>query len=217
MSRRLFIETVIRCDLDALWERTQDPAAHQRWDLRFTRIDYLPKPDLTLPQRFRYAVRILPGLTISGTGSTVGDRAGRDAGWTSVLRFASAHPLSLIRSGSGYWRYLPIDGGIRFRTGYDYQAGWGRAGKIADLLFRPLMRWGTAWSFDRLRLWLETGASPEKSLRGALFDAGGRVVASAIAGFEGSIALAVLTGVALLIVPPLPSTPAARRCRTESP
>jgi hypothetical protein len=215
VSRRLFIETVIRCDLDTLWQRTQDPAAHQRWDLRFTRIDYLPRPDRAQPQRFRYAVRVLPGLLIGGTGSTVGDQARRDGGWTSVLRFASPHPLSLIRSGSGYWRYLPFDGGIRFRTGYDYRPGWGPVGKVADLVFRPLMRWGTAWSFDRLRLWLETGASPEKSLRSALFDTGGRVMASAIVGYEGSIALAVLVGAALLVIPPLPSTPAARRCRRK--
>ncbi|HJP76705.1 MAG TPA: hypothetical protein VJ914_20715 [Pseudonocardiaceae bacterium] len=35
MSRQLFVETLIRCDLDALWQRTQNPADHQRWDLRF--------------------------------------------------------------------------------------------------------------------------------------------------------------------------------------
>lgn len=117
MSRRLFVETVIRCDPDTLWQHTQSPAEHQRWDLRFTRIDYLPRPDPAQPQRFTYAVRMVPGLTVSGVGSTVGDRASRDGGRTSVLRFASSDRLSLIRSGAGYWRYLPTDTGIRFSTG----------------------------------------------------------------------------------------------------
>ncbi|HEY4018983.1 MAG TPA: hypothetical protein VGM75_09875 [Pseudonocardiaceae bacterium] len=216
MSRRLFIETVIRCDLDTLWHRTQDPAQHQRWDLRFTRIHYLPRPDPGQPQRFRYTVRVLPGLTVSGVGSTVAERGNRDGCRTSVLRFASADPLSLIQSGAGYWRYLPTEAGIRFWTGYDYRPGWGRAGPVADLLFRPLMRWGTAWSFDRLRLWLERGVTPERSLRNALLDAGGRLVVCAIVGFEGSIARAVIAGAALAVLPPLPTTPAARRCRTTA-
>ncbi|MFD1051474.1 hypothetical protein ACFQ1S_40980, partial [Kibdelosporangium lantanae] len=73
MARRraLYVETVIQADLDELWQRTQDPHLHQRWDLRFTRIDYLPKAASDPRQRFRYAVRVLPGLTVSGTGVTV--------------------------------------------------------------------------------------------------------------------------------------------------
>lgn len=212
MPGRLFVETVIRCDLDMLWQRTQDPSAHQRWDLRFTRIDYLPRPDPAQPQRFRYAVIVLPGLTVSGTGSTVSSRTRR----ASALRFGSAHPMSLIRSGAGYWRYLPSGDGIRFRTGYDYRPGWGRFGKAVDLLFRPLLGWGTAWSFDRLRLWLERGTTPERSLRNALLDAGGRVAVCAIAGYEGSIAQAVVVAAALAMLPPLPTTPAARRCRRST-
>lgn len=211
MPGRLFAETVIRCDPGLLWQRTQDPAAHQRWDLRFTRIDYLPRTDPAQPQRFRYAVRVLPGLTVSGTGSTVA-RTGR----VCALRFGSAHPLSLIRSGAGYWRYLPGQDGIRFRTGYDYQPGWGRLGPVADRLFRPLLGWGTAWSFDRLRLWLERGTTPETLLRNALLDAGSRVAACAIVAFEGSIAQAVIVAAVLLALPPLPTTPAARRCRRST-
>jgi hypothetical protein len=45
---------------------------------------------------------------------------------------------------------------------------------------------------DRLRLWLERGATPEQSLRSALLDAGGRISVCAIAGYEGSIAHAVI-------------------------
>jgi hypothetical protein len=36
----IFVETDMAVALDALWSRTQDPALHQRWDLRFTDIAY---------------------------------------------------------------------------------------------------------------------------------------------------------------------------------
>ena len=39
------------------------------------------------------------------------------------------------------------------------------------LAFRPLIGWATAWSFDRLRLWLEDGVAPEHALRITLLHA----------------------------------------------
>lgn len=48
---------------------------------------------------------------------------------------------------------------MRFITGYDYLPGFGR---VPDLVMRPLVSWMTAWSFDRLRIWAETGTPPEK-------------------------------------------------------
>lgn len=158
MSRRsLYVETVIRTDLDTLWRHTQDPELHERWDLRFARITRLPGA----PGRFLYATKIL-GIVISGTGIHAGERARPDGSRTSALRFASDDTLSLIESGSGYWRYTPTEDGVRFVTGFDYATRWGAFGRFADLLFRPLFGWMTAWSFDRLRLWLETGAPPEE-------------------------------------------------------
>ena len=38
--RALYIVTLIRADLEEVWRCTQDPAEHQRWDLRFTTIQY---------------------------------------------------------------------------------------------------------------------------------------------------------------------------------
>jgi hypothetical protein len=219
MARRrtLYVETVIRADLDDLWRQTQEPDLHQRWDLRFTQIDYLPKAEPDAAQRFRYAVRVLPGLTVDGTGISVGERTKPDGSRTSALRFSSAHPLSLIRSGSGYWRYVPTSAGIRFLTGYDYQPGWGRLGALADRPFRLLLGWGTAWSFDRLRLWLERGVPPEVSLRRALLDAGTRLAVCAVAWWAAPVVLAAAVTLAALLAPPLPSTPAARRCRRTPP
>ncbi|MCP2243939.1 hypothetical protein [Lentzea aerocolonigenes] len=219
MARRraLYVEAVIRADLDELWRRTQDPHLHQRWDLRFGRIDYLPKAEPAAPQRFRYSVRVLPGLTVDGTGVSVGERTKPDGSRTSALRFASAHPLSLIRSGAGYWRYVPTSAGIRFLTGYDYQPGWGRLGALADRPFRLLLGWATAWSFDRLRLWLERGVPPEASLRRALLDAGARVAVCVVAWWAAPVVLAAVITLGVLLVPPSPSTPAARRCRRLPP
>jgi hypothetical protein len=152
MPRPLYIEARIRADMDALWEATQDPALHQRWDLRFTGIDYVDSADsldgLDNPnsaaaqaQRFRYTVRVrILGITLSGTGVCVGERRRIDGTRTSALRFASPHPLSLLAEGSGYWRYVPTDDGVRFLTGYDYRPRWGLCGRIGDrALFRPLI------------------------------------------------------------------------------
>ncbi|MEV7807248.1 hypothetical protein AB0O28_30315 [Microbispora sp. NPDC088329] len=212
MARFVYVECLVRADMEALWERTQRPELHQRWDLRFTAIDYLPRADGE-PQRFRYAFRLLPGLVVTGDGVTTGDR--HDTGSrTSALRFSSDHPLSLIRSGSGYWRYVQAPDGVRFITRYGYRPGWGRA---VDLVFRPLIGWATAWSFDRLRLWLETGQTPERSLWQALAELCLRTLTTAIAVTTTPAAVACLVGAAAILLPPLPSTPAARRCLRRAP
>lgn len=215
MGRFVYVEFLIRADMDALWERTQRPELHQRWDLRFTDIDYLPRADGE-PQRFRYAFRLLPGLVITGDGVTAGVR--HDTGdRTSALRFSSGHPLSLICFGSGYWRYVPTSDGVRFITRYGYRPRWGKAGRAVDLVFRPLIGWATAWSFDRLRLWLETGQTPERSLWQALAEVCLRTLTTAVAITTTPTAAACLIAAAAVFLPPLPSTPAARRCLRRAP
>jgi hypothetical protein len=133
--------------------------------VRFSSIEYLPGVDGE-PQRFRYATRLGFGLRIEGTGESVGEREGASGARTSALTFRSDDAKSLIREGSGYWRYVPTEDGVRFLTQYDYEPRFGLAGRAVDgLLFRPLLGWATAWSFDRLRLWLEDGIPPERSRR----------------------------------------------------
>ncbi|RDI46422.1 hypothetical protein [Nocardia mexicana] len=220
----LYIETRVHAEMDLLWERTQNPEEHRRWDLRFTEIDYLPR-EPGQPQHFRYATRLLPFRPIAGTGTSAGDRERPDGSRTSALRFASADRLSLIEEGSGYWRYIPTPNGIRFYTGYGYRVRWGRFGAVADRVFRPVMGWATAWSFDRLRLWCERGVSPRRSLLYAVFELliRGAIVAAVVvalcvsdpsvlwsAALAGCAAAAVLT-------PPGPATPAARRCLRTPP
>jgi hypothetical protein len=82
----------------------------------------------------------------------------------------------LIKEGSGYWRYVPTRDGTRFLTWYDYRTRFGAAGGVIDrILFRPLIGWATAWSFDRLRLWIERGITPQASFRFALISAFARL------------------------------------------
>jgi hypothetical protein len=163
MGRPIYVERVINAPLDVLWNATQKPDVHERWDLRFTEIRYLPRAADTEPQRFLYATRIGFGMRIAGEGESVG-QAERGGDRTSALRFWSDDRKSLIRKGSGYWRYARTQTGIRFITQYDYETRFGIAGRALDLVFRPLLGWATAWSFDRLRLWLERGAEPQATL-----------------------------------------------------
>jgi hypothetical protein len=159
----IYVETPIHCTIDELWEKTQNPRLHQRWDLRFTTIEYLSR-ETGQPQRFLYSTRIGLGVRIAGQGESVGTREGDQGARTSSLKFWSDDQKSLIKVGSGYWKYVPTQEAIRFFTWYDYQTRFGLVGKIIDkVLFRPLLGWATAWSFDRLRLWIERGIPPESS------------------------------------------------------
>lgn len=212
----LYIEALIRTDPERLWQRTQEPAQHQRWDLRFTEISHLPGPAGSA-QRFRYATRVLPFLTIAGTGTSAGERHREDGERVSALRFASSEKLSPLSEGSGYWRYVPTADGIRFLTGYDYRTRWGRFGVVADrFVFRPLMGWATAWSSDRLRLWCERDISPARSLTHALAEVLARILVVAVALPFGPAAV-LPAALAALLVPPSPFTPAARRCLRTPP
>lgn len=159
----IYVEIPIRSSMDELWEKTQNPALHQRWDLRFTQIEYLPR-ESEEPQKFLYRTRISFGLKIDGNGESTGTRDGDGGTRTSSLKFWSADPKSLIKLGSGYWKYVQAGNVICFFTWYDYETRFGIFGKTIDrCLFRPLLGWATAWSFDRLRLWIERGIPPEGS------------------------------------------------------
>ena len=184
----VYVEILVRAPMDALWSHTQTPALHEQWDLRFSRIDYLPKKDETEPQRFRYATRIGFGLEVSGEGQAVGRRDSADGSSTSALTFGSGERISIIREGSGYWKYIPTEDGVRFLTWYDYRTRFGPAGALFDrLFFRPLIGWATAWSFDRLRLWLEQGVNPAQTLRQTLVHGLARVTLALIFAYQGLV------------------------------
>jgi hypothetical protein len=157
-NRAIFVEIEIRADIDRVWQLTQDPAQHPRWDLRFSSI----VPAAPLPTggyRFIYQRR-LPLHTITGTGTSLGERLRPDGTRTSALRFTTTDRLSPLGAGRGYWRYLPTADGTTFVTGFDYEPGWGQF--IDRWIMRRFIGWMTAWSFDRLRIWAETGTPPER-------------------------------------------------------
>jgi hypothetical protein len=165
-ARPIYVERTIRAPIDEIWRRTQEPALHEQWDLRFTRIEYLPRDGGDPVQRFLYETRVGFGLAIRGAGETRGEPGPPQDGRSSVLRFWSEDRKSLIREGGGFWRYLPASSGTRFLTRYDYQTRLGALGRALDrFAFRPLLGWATAWSFDRLALWIEDGVPPRASGR----------------------------------------------------
>jgi hypothetical protein len=182
----IYVEILIKAPLERVWALTQMPEVHQRWDLRFSSIEYLPKSDESEPQRFLYETRIGAGLAIRGTGESVATRTEEHSA-TSSLKFASDDKLSLIREGAGYWRYVQTAEGLRFFTWYDYNVRFGVLGRILDRVFRPVMGWATAWSFDRLRLWAESEIAPEISMRFAAIHGLCRITIAAVWFWHGLV------------------------------
>ena len=209
----IYVEISIRGALDELWRRTQDPELHERWDLRFTSFEYLGRADDPPVQLFRYATRIGFGRETEGWGETVGERLDANAR-TLALKFGSDDPRSLIRAGSGYWKYDQIGDELRFVTAYDYDVRWGPFGRVFDrLFFRPLLGWATAWSFDRLRLWIEQETEPRQAARQALIHAAAAAALALLWIWQGlvpklwtlhpvEVELSLATGIPESIAPP---------------
>lgn len=162
MKRKpIYVEIPIESDMDKLWKATQTPDLHEKWDLRFSSITYLPKEE-NRPQEFSYQTKIAPGLQIEGWGKTAGSFHARDGSRTSSLHFGTDQAISIIKEGRGFWKYKPVNGTtISFFTEYNYETNFGWFGKIFDrFMFRPLIGWGTALSFDVLKRWLEKDELP---------------------------------------------------------
>ncbi|UKS25347.1 DoxX-like family protein [Paenibacillus sp. HWE-109] len=167
----IYVEILMKVPMETLWTYTQKPNLHQQWDLRFSEITYIPKSHEEQPQRFVYKTNIGFGLSIAGEGESVGNKE-RDGIMTSSLKFSSPNPISLILEGAGFWRYVPTVEGVRFLTRYDYRTRFGPFGAWIDrFIFRPIMGWATAWSFDCLRLWLEQGVPPYVLIRRSIIEA----------------------------------------------
>lgn len=160
--RPLTADIFISSNPGRVWEYSQDTQRHKRWDIRFTEINRVENLSAQMSHSFKYASRIGFGLAIEGWGKSVPlpNQTG------SALRFGSDDPKSLILEGSGSWRYATAEGGTNFSTTYNYTTRFGATGRFFDrLVFRPLMQWGTRWSFDRLRLWIERETPPELAIK----------------------------------------------------
>ncbi|HEY9358396.1 MAG TPA: hypothetical protein VIQ52_19005 [Arthrobacter sp.] len=145
-----------------------------------------------------------------------------------MLKFDTADVLSPIGPGSGYWRYIPTDDGLRFITGYNYRPGMGILGRILDAnVIRPALGWATAISFDRLRMWAESDLHPADSRNRWFIDAAARAGGLLTAGIllrraltgrnAGAALVGVATGLASFILPSHWSVPRAGRCLRRPP
>jgi len=160
--KEIYVETTIAAPIENIWEKTQNSALHEKWDMRFSSITYMPK-EAGEPQRFTYTRALIPGLKISGWGVSVGNHEKVDGTRSSSLHFGTPQVISPIKEGRGYWQYIPNEKSddVTFLTAYNYEPNYGKLGKLLDkVVFRPLMGWGTALSFDILKRWIEKGESP---------------------------------------------------------
>lgn len=161
----IYVEIDMDAPIDKVWEYTQNPKLHEQWDLRFSEINYLPKEAEDAPQLFTYKTKILPQLVVEGWGESKGTHHKKDGTKTSSLHFGTEQMISPIAKGRGYWQYVSKGESVTFLTQYDYDVRFGIFGKIIDLLFRPIMGWATALSFDVLRRWITSGEPPKLQYR----------------------------------------------------
>ncbi|MFE6137073.1 DoxX-like family protein [Bacillus sp. NPDC057893] len=161
----IYVATKMNTTMEKLWAYTQEPDIHTEWDARFTEISYLEKREGE-PQKFLYKTKIGFGLEIAGEGESIGEIRKDTGERISSLKFWTDNKLSLIQIGRGYWKYTPNGEHIHFETQYDYDTRFGHIGNVIDsYVFRPLLGWATAWSFDALKLWLEKGFHPRLLIR----------------------------------------------------
>ncbi|MDP4550137.1 DoxX-like family protein [Alkalihalobacillus macyae] len=163
MNRKpIYVEIPIEAEMEDLWKASQTPQLHEQWDVRFSSITYLPKRNERDPQDFSYKTKLGFGKSIEGWGRSVGTFNGKDGSRTSSLHFGTDQAISIISEGKGYWKYIKNeDSTLTFLTQYNYKTRFGKLGTLVDTyLFRPLIGWGTALSFDVLKRWLEKGEAP---------------------------------------------------------
>ncbi|NTX63303.1 SRPBCC family protein [Myxococcus sp. CA051A] len=148
--QRIVAEVFIPAPVEVVWERTQDPALHTAWDVRFTSIRYLPEADARGFHLMDYRTHLGFGLEIIGWGRYLANTPHL----RSTFEFGSEDWRSIILRGRGVWLYEQRPGGTFFKTVFDYRARYGVVGEVLDaVLFRPVMRLGTEWGFETLRQW----------------------------------------------------------------
>lgn len=164
-NKPIYVEIEMKSDIDTIWSFTQQPELHEQWDLRFSSITYNEKLHKDDAQTFTYTTNLMPGIRVSGWGVSKGTLEKNNGVRTSSLHFGTEQLISPIAEGKGYWQYIPNEKGVTFLTQYDYEVRFGFFGKAFDILFRPIMGWATALSFDVLKRWMEEGERPTTQYR----------------------------------------------------
>ncbi|WP_342377671.1 SRPBCC family protein [Myxococcus stipitatus] len=148
--QRIVVEVLIPAPVETVWERTQDPALHTAWDIRFTSIRALPEQDARGFHLLDYRTHLGFGLEVVGWGRYLASSLHQ----RSIFEFGADDWRSLILRGRGLWLYERRPEGTYFKTVFDYETRHGVLGELLDAaLFRPLMRLGTEWGFETLRRW----------------------------------------------------------------
>ncbi|MEK4426095.1 DoxX-like family protein [Solibacillus sp. FSL K6-1523] len=164
-QKPIYVEINMNASIDTVWEYTQNPKLHEQWDLRFSEINYIPKEKEESPQTFTYKTNVLPFISVEGWGESKGTHHKQNGSKTSSLHFGTEQKISPIVQGKGYWQYVPKGDQLTFLTQYDYDARYGKVGQAFDVVFRPLIGWATALSFDVLKRWIDTGEPPALQYR----------------------------------------------------
>jgi hypothetical protein len=153
-GRKIVVETLIPAPVDRVWSATQDPAQHERWDIRFTRITYESGIDPRGFHSMRYETRLGFGLRVEGFGNYLSSRPPPVEPAVSTFEFDSRDWKSLITRGRGVWHYRSQGSATLFRTVFDYDVRHGCIGYWIDrLVFRRVMQLATEWGFETLRQW----------------------------------------------------------------
>lgn len=123
-------------------------------------------------------------------------------------------------------RYTPTPEGVRVSARRETVPRTGRAGHLLDRALAPVRSLLLAWSLDRLRLWAERGTPPGRAAARWLAEAGCRIALVALlltdeafVLFEpvmpllgyGVVLVPLVALPLLILLPPLPGTPSARR------
>ena len=147
---------MIPAPVELVWERTQVPDLHVRWDIRFTQIRYLKEKDERGFNLMDYRTRIGFGIEVCGYGHYLQSTPLE----LSTFEFDSDDWKSLITNGRGIWLYKRSGQGTYFKTVYDYEIRHGWVGRLIDyMLFRNMIRLATEWGFETLRRWCTEGES----------------------------------------------------------
>ncbi|HEX4620224.1 MAG TPA: hypothetical protein VH208_01540 [Myxococcaceae bacterium] len=162
-ARKIVVEVTLPAPVEQVWERSQVPDLHVQWDIRFDTIRYLDEVDARGFRKLDYRTGIGFGLEIRGFGAYLHSAPLEH----SSFEFDSTDWKSLITRGRGVWIYRRVEGGTFFKTVYDYDVRFGALGRAIDaLLFRPMIRLATEWSFETLRRGLsgdEACVAPRRS------------------------------------------------------
>jgi len=151
-ANKIIVEAIIPCEVETLWDRSQNPDLHILWDIRFSHIKYTDELDEKGFQLMDYRTKIGFGLEIKGVGRYLQNTPLKH----STFEFESGDWKSIIKIGRGIWQYKPCAEGTYFRTVYDYETNYSVFGAIVDrAFFRPMMQLATEWSFETLRRWCD--------------------------------------------------------------